>query len=282
MPFCYWLIEGKWQGQLSNWCILCLLQWNQYVSLHLLWPGVIFVNYVSEEHFVVTSIWKLFSKINILFSLKLAFSKIFSTFLSPKKVREIHLKIYSPVTRLHLYYGRIILFLRQWLSRGYTQDKFILMYARLFIHGNIGGRAKSGCGCAHARKSAGSKRGTWQKVSCPDSVFSRKSEWRRRPWIPWTGSANREARGCALLARAAGCTIPCTVPAITLHNVSISQNRFCTELNSISVELQLFKIYLWCYAKGHLHYRSSPFMWPSAVKNSCTDFVTRQTENHTV
>ena len=40
------------------------------------------------------------------------------------------------------------------------------------------------------------------------------------------------------------CSAPCIAPAITLRSISISQNRFCTELNSISVEMQLFKIYL--------------------------------------
>lgn len=54
------------------------------------------------------------------------------------------------------------------------------------------------CGCVHARKSAGSKCGTWQKVSCPDSVFSRKSEMKAapnplsgqcRPWGTWVRAA---------------------------------------------------------------------------------------------
>lgn len=39
---------------------------------------------------------------------------------------------------------------------------------------------------------------------------------------------------------------PRVAPAITLHNVSISQDRFCTELNSTSVQTQLFKVHLWC------------------------------------
>lgn len=36
--------------------------------------------------------------------------------------------------------AHIIVFLPQWHSRGYTQDKFILMYAMLFIHRNTGVR----------------------------------------------------------------------------------------------------------------------------------------------
>lgn len=54
------------------------------------------------------------------------------------------------------------------------------------------------CGCVHARKSAGSKCSTWRKVSCPDSVFSRKSEMKAapnplsgqcRPWGTWVHAA---------------------------------------------------------------------------------------------
>lgn len=116
-------------------------------------------------------------------------------------------------------------------------------------------------------------------LSFPESQSDEGGPESPEPAVP---TARHVGVLCLLVQLDVACTVPCIAPAITLHNVSISQNRFCTELNSISVELQLFKIYLWCYAKGHLHYRSSPSMWPSTVKNSCTDFVTRQTENHTV
>lgn len=118
------------------------------------------------------------------------------------------------------------------------------------------------CGCSRARGFAGSKHGTWQKVSCPDSVFSRKSERQSSPESPERAVPAARHMGvlCLLVQLGAACSALRMAPAVTLRSAGISQNQFCTELNSVSVEIQLFKIYPRCHSKGHLHCCSLPLV----------------------
>lgn len=97
------------------------------------------------------------------------------------------------------------------------------MYAKLFIRGNTGVREGeqnlAAAVAVHTLENllaANTAHG--EKLSWPDSVFSRKSEKRRRPRIPWTSSADRKARGRAPRAHAAGYSMEHALPSTSLHS----------------------------------------------------------------
>lgn len=141
------------------------------------------------------------------------------------------------------------------------------MYARLFIHGNIEEKQNLAAAIAvHMLENLLAANITHGEklvaliLSFPESQRDGGVPESPEPAV----STARHVVVLHLLVQLDGVrSIPHIAPAITPHNVRISQNQFCTELNSISAEMQLFKIHLWCYAKGHHRYHFHPFCGPA-------------------
>lgn len=177
--------------------------------------------------------------------------------------------------------AHIILFLLQWHSRGYTQDKFILMHAMLYIHGNIGVRGDEqnlaaavpvhmlenllAANTAHGGKLAGlilSFPGSQGNGGGPDAALTVGHTW--------------VCSGALQLGRVQG--TPCQ-PQPPPQSVSPSQSPSCSQLSWVWVERQCFEIYLWYHTKSHLHHGSSPLteqLWEQ-LHWGCG-----HTDNHTV
>lgn len=139
--------------------------------------------------------------------------------------------------------AHIILSLPQCHSRGYTQDKFISMYHRLFSHGNAGwvgnptqNLASSvaehklenllAANAVHGRKLVA------LILSFPESQRDKGSPEPPEPAVP---TMRHVGVLCLRVQLDVACNAPCIAPVIILHNVRTSQNWFYPKLNSISL-----------------------------------------------